>query len=135
MAASAGFMTHVTCRLIAKNRDQPRNPRLSNRIWASFFYMLSLMTESCLSRIFYGETPMLQKSIEVRAHGHGAYSNKKTKNFFHKLYCFTSDKSSAQIFKTSIISKCSSVAIYIVSTKIWHDLKQTLTTNDLNARF
>ena len=27
-------MTHVTCRLTAKNRDQFRNPMLSNRVWA-----------------------------------------------------------------------------------------------------
>ena len=30
-------MTHVTCRLTAKNRDQLRNPTLGNRVWASFF--------------------------------------------------------------------------------------------------
>ena len=29
-------MTHVTCRLIAKNRDQLRNPTLGNRVWATF---------------------------------------------------------------------------------------------------
>jgi len=26
-------MTHVTCRLTAKNRDQLRNPTLGNRVW------------------------------------------------------------------------------------------------------
>jgi len=26
----------VTCRLTAKNRDQVRNPTLSNRVWATF---------------------------------------------------------------------------------------------------
>jgi len=31
-----GFMTHVTCRLTAKNRDQLRNPTLGNRLWATF---------------------------------------------------------------------------------------------------
>jgi len=31
-----GFMTHVTCRLTAKNRDQLRNPTLGNRVWAAF---------------------------------------------------------------------------------------------------
>jgi len=30
-------MTHVTCKLTAKNRDQLRNPTLSNRAWATFF--------------------------------------------------------------------------------------------------
>jgi len=29
-------MTHVTCRLTAKNREQIRNPTLGNRVWASF---------------------------------------------------------------------------------------------------
>jgi len=34
-------MTHVTCRLTAKNRDQLRNPTLRNQLWATFtfFYM------------------------------------------------------------------------------------------------
>ena len=31
-------MTHVTCRLTAKNRDQLRNPTLGNRIWATFTF-------------------------------------------------------------------------------------------------
>ena len=29
-------MTHVTCRLTAKNRDQLRNPTLGNGVWATF---------------------------------------------------------------------------------------------------
>ena len=31
----AGFMTHVTCRLTAKNRDQLRNLTLGNRVCAT----------------------------------------------------------------------------------------------------
>jgi len=31
-------MTHVTCRLTAKNRDQVRNPILGNRVWANFTF-------------------------------------------------------------------------------------------------
>jgi len=31
-------MTHVTCRLTAKNRDQLRNPTLRNRVWATFTF-------------------------------------------------------------------------------------------------
>ena len=34
---TAEFMTHVTCRLTAKNRDQLRNPTIGNRVWATFF--------------------------------------------------------------------------------------------------
>ena len=36
-------MTHVTCRLTAKNRDQLRNPTLGNREWASFTFLLWLI--------------------------------------------------------------------------------------------
>ena len=40
MAAYRRFMTHVTSRLIAKNRDQLRNPTLRNRVWAAFLLLL-----------------------------------------------------------------------------------------------
>ena len=36
---TAGFMTHVTCRLTAKNRNQLRNPTLSSRVWAIFTFL------------------------------------------------------------------------------------------------
>ena len=36
-------MTHVTCRLNAKNRDQLRNPTLGNRVWAISFTYLPCM--------------------------------------------------------------------------------------------
>jgi len=32
---AAGFMTHVTCRLTVKNRDQLLNPTVGNRVWAA----------------------------------------------------------------------------------------------------
>jgi len=32
-------MTHVTCSLTAKNRDQLRNPTLGNRVWATFTFL------------------------------------------------------------------------------------------------
>ena len=35
-----GFMTHVTCKLTAKNRDQLRNPMIGSRVWASFTFLL-----------------------------------------------------------------------------------------------
>ena len=31
-------MTHLTCRLTAKNRDQLLNPTLGNRVWAAFTF-------------------------------------------------------------------------------------------------
>jgi len=36
--AVARFITHVTCRLTAKNQDQLRNPTLGNRVWATFTF-------------------------------------------------------------------------------------------------
>ena len=36
-------MTHVTCRLTAKNRDQLRNPTLGNRVWATFLRVSPLI--------------------------------------------------------------------------------------------
>ena len=41
MAAYRRFMTHVTCRLTAKNGDQLRNPTLGNRVWAAFTFYSS----------------------------------------------------------------------------------------------
>ena len=34
--ATAGFMTRITHRLTAKNRDQLQNSTLGNRVWATF---------------------------------------------------------------------------------------------------
>ena len=33
-------MTHVTCRLTAKNRDQLWNSTLGNRVWATFLVVV-----------------------------------------------------------------------------------------------
>ena len=38
-------MTHVTCRLTAKNRDQLRNPTLGNRVWATAVPIPVITTE------------------------------------------------------------------------------------------
>ena len=35
-------MTHVTCRLTAKNRDRLRNPTLGSRVLATFTFLASL---------------------------------------------------------------------------------------------
>ena len=39
---TVGFMTHVTCRLSANNRDQLRNHTLGNRVWASFTFLIQI---------------------------------------------------------------------------------------------
>ena len=46
-------MTHITCRLTAKNRDQLRNPTLGNRVWATitFFTPIAQGTDILVRRI------------------------------------------------------------------------------------
>jgi len=53
-------MTHVTCRLTAKNRNQLLNPTLGNRVWAIFtftFYLCFTNTQvsfSAFCLVLYG---------------------------------------------------------------------------------
>jgi len=44
-------MIHVTCRLAAKNRDQLRNPTLSNRVWAAFFIEIDDSCIDCIQQL------------------------------------------------------------------------------------
>jgi len=37
-------MTHVSCRLTAKNRDQLRNPTLGSRVWATFTFLFHIVS-------------------------------------------------------------------------------------------
>ena len=59
---TAGFMTYVTCRLTAKNRDQLRNPTLSNRVRATstFFTVLTRVVASTQSFKYQYKYPVLQ---------------------------------------------------------------------------
>jgi len=43
MAAYRRVMTHVTCRLTAKNRDDLRNTMLGNRVWATFTFFICML--------------------------------------------------------------------------------------------
>ena len=36
---TTGFVTHITCTLTVKIRDQLRNPTLGNRVWTIFYLM------------------------------------------------------------------------------------------------
>ena len=36
--SNGSLLSHVTCRVTAKNRDQLRNPMLGNRVWATFTF-------------------------------------------------------------------------------------------------
>ena len=47
-------MTHVTCRLTAKNRDQLQNPTLGDGVWATFTFF---MEESHCDAQTYGHLP------------------------------------------------------------------------------
>ena len=45
-------MTHVTCRLTAKNRDQLRNPTLGYRVWATFTFLMYLQYTDVVIYLF-----------------------------------------------------------------------------------
>ena len=49
----ARFMTHVTCILTAKNRDQLRNPMLGNRVWATFTFFTTINVKYTFSDLQY----------------------------------------------------------------------------------
>jgi len=39
--SGGSVLTHQSCRLTAKNRDQLRNPTLGSRVWAAFTFTLN----------------------------------------------------------------------------------------------
>jgi len=51
---TAGFMTHVTCRLTAKNRDELRNPELCSRVWATFTFFTTKYHSETRELLFGG---------------------------------------------------------------------------------
>jgi len=50
-------MTHVTCRLTAKNRDQLRNSTLGNRVWATFTKVRWHNSDSPTAQFLYDHMP------------------------------------------------------------------------------
>jgi len=72
---TAGFMTYVTCRLTAKNRDQLRIHTLGSQLWAAFTFLIFgnvitvaseyIVIECCKSS---GEF-ITQKKMTVILHG------------------------------------------------------------------
>ena len=47
-------MTHVTCKLTAKNRDRLRNPTLGNRVWATFTFIICTALVLCMDHATRG---------------------------------------------------------------------------------
>jgi len=58
---TAGFMTHVTCRLTAKNRDQLRNSTLGSRVWATFTFLLLVLQV----RLYYNQANEVLLSTDL----------------------------------------------------------------------
>jgi len=55
-------MTHITCRLTAKNQDQLQNPTLGNRVWAAF---LVVVYWHYLELISQRQTPYQHHDMEM----------------------------------------------------------------------
>ena len=60
-------MTHVTCWLTAKDRDQLRNPTLGNRVWATFLGYNALL---CVLMQFEGQSAELLETREMHQEAH-----------------------------------------------------------------
>jgi len=71
---TAGFMTHVNCRLTGKNRDQLRNPTLGNRVWATFTILAAVLEGTWLLPAYWSlvtvavvyETRLLPATAGIR---------------------------------------------------------------------
>ena len=55
-------MTHITCRLTAKNRDQLRNLTLSDRVWATFTFIFVM---ECYTSAARRPAPVRTKCIRI----------------------------------------------------------------------
>ena len=53
-------MTHVTCRLTAKNRNQLLNPTVGNRVWATFFTFLV----ACSNQSYYDAAFLVRGNLQ-----------------------------------------------------------------------
>ena len=50
-------MTHITCRLTAKNRVRLRNPMLGNRVWATFTFLYTAGTRQSAASTPFNRAP------------------------------------------------------------------------------
>jgi len=73
-------MTHVTCRLTAKDRDQLQNPTLGNGVWATFsFFTHANVTRSNKTRMGLLEASPTDSPYRVPKSG----------DFFHRFHRLT----------------------------------------------
>jgi len=86
-------MTHVICRLTAKNRDQPRNPTIGNRVWATFTFLLLIIvdywqrtTKNCICRSF------VNKRTQAKFKKNGKISQ-QTFDLYREKSAFRADRS------------------------------------------
>jgi len=72
MAAYRGVhdSRHRTCRLTAKDWDQPRNPTLGNRVWVTFTFFISISIQDTENHIIL--RPLKYVYFRLRK-GYGVY--------------------------------------------------------------
>ena len=65
-------MTHVTCRLTAKTRDQLRNPTLGNRVWTTFTFLRAFSCRPYVPQVLWASTRQPESPVpsqcKSRAH-------------------------------------------------------------------
>ena len=65
-------MTHVTCRLTAKDRDQLRNPTLGNRVWATFTFSTIAPARHHMALVSYKSLALPASSMQLSGVRHAA---------------------------------------------------------------
>jgi len=65
-------MTHVTCRLTAKTRDQLRNPTLGNRVWTTITFLRAFSCRPYVPQVLWASTRQHESPVpsqcKSRAH-------------------------------------------------------------------
>jgi len=110
-------MTHVTCRLTAKNRDQLRNPTLGNRVWATFTFLKRFNIP--VRRVI--DTKMGLAASATHGHGTGPMQHKAREG----LWKTAATAEAAWYHRTSALRPLTQCIIYHV-THINHKLNCSL---------
>ena len=78
-------MTHITCKLTAKNRDQLRNRTLGNRVWATFTKFFYVGEQFIVSLFNYSSSTAPQRTDRITTDGGPKWRRSGTAHFGRRL--------------------------------------------------
>ena len=87
-------MTHVTCRLTAKNRDRLHNPTLANRVWATFLLLLLQLVYHVLQCLLFTTLAIIIMRLKLFWTPHlcllsSLLASRQVSNHSSSLSCYT----------------------------------------------